>query len=457
MNHLLIGILRHGEKLSHPKFYRKEHNHGVAQAYALFVLGLCFSQHPKGSEWTGLGQSRLESQMEDNVSCEGIHREHSPYYHFFVFRHFHYAYELGHAQGIKFSEAFITRLQEMLSAGAHLIKPNGTLWAFGDTTANSPILIERNERSEWPIHVASDYLFSSSEGQEGTIPEKTSVLFPQAGICVLRSGWGEVGRVTQELCMAIRTGTFPTSHIHRDVGSFELYGYGDDLIVDSGGPYAYGHPLRGNYFLSTRAHNTVVVDGKDQSVGESQVVKWETTEQYDFLQIQHRNYFGTLHTRSFIFLRREYFIILDQVQSDKNHSYSQIFHLNEKLQIDLKEMMLATENLYGGPTVRIIPFCVDGLGIRIHRGSLDPWQGWRCVAEKSMVPNTAVEYQQEGTTARFGVVLFPESPQLSCNTQIAVHLDQSLAGSSITVTLENRTDHVRLSESGCLTVEHLRL
>ena len=376
MTQLIAGILRHGEKLSHPKFYRKDHNHGVAQAYALFVLGLCLSQHPKGSEWTGLGQSRIESQMEDNVSCEGLHREHSPYYHFFVYRHFHYAYELGKAQGITFSQAFATRLQDMLHSGVHLIKPNGAMWALGDTAVNSPVLIERNERSEWPINIAHDYLYSSSEGREGKIPERRSVLFPHAGLCFLRSGWGNGTRsVTQELCMAIRTGTFPTSHIHRDVGSFELYGYGDDLIVDSGGPYAYGHPLRGNYFLSTRAHNTVVVDGKDQGVGESQVVRWETTEQYDYLQIEHGNYSGTIHQRSIIFLRPDYFIILDQIQSDKSHSYSQIFHLHERLQIDLKEMMLATEDLSKGPTVRIIPFCLDGLGIRIHRGALDPWQG----------------------------------------------------------------------------------
>ena len=457
MNHLVAGIIRHGEKLSHPLFYRRDHNHGVAQAYALFVLGVVFSQHSLGVEWINLGMTRLEAQMEENVSSEGVHREHSPYYHFFVFRHFGYAYYLGESQGIKFSSAFIRRLQDMLRSGVHFVKPNGSMWAFGDTSISSPVLFEEMEGKDLLIQPANELLYCLSKGREGRMPDNSSVLFPNGGFCSLRSGWGNREELSQERCVAIRMGTFPTTHIHRDVGTFELYGYGDDLIVDSGGPYAYGHPIRGEYFLATRAHNTVMVDGQDQGIGQSSIINWKTTEQFDFLQMEHETYPGTTHNRSFIFVRPNYFIILDQLHSHDVHCYSQLFHLNERLHIVLQHMVATTENRFGGPTVRIVPFFKNGLGVRVHLGSFRPLQGWRCLSEKSMVPNATLEYQQEGSSVQFGVLIIPEPPNHPQETQVEVGSGESSPGLNLKVQVENRLDQILLPPSGNLTIEQISL
>ena len=453
---LLTAMVRHGEKLSHPSFYRRDHNHGVTQAYSLFLIGVLLRPHRFGAEWMELGRARLEAQIVENVSEEGLHREHSPYYHFFVFRHFFYAYRFAAAAGITFSPEYTTQLERMLSSGVFLLKPDGRLSALGDTAQSSPILIEDEERTEWPIDSAVEYLYGSSAGREGQVPKKSSVLFPDAGMACFRSGWGGTEKFVEERCMGIRTATFDTTHIHRDVGSFELYGYGDDLIVDSGGPYAYGHPLRGGYFLTTKAHNTVVVDGLDQEVGQSKIIDWQNTERFDSLHIEHENYSGTAHNRFFIFVRPEYFIILDHLNSNQERHYSQIFHLHEHLEAFLKHKDVMTENPYGGPTIRIIPFFLDDLDVRLHKGSLEPRQGWRCLAEKSKVPNVAVEYHRSGRSVQFGVLLVPEPPGCPRDAQVEVLDGGTSQRFCLRVRSGDNLDEIAYSGSDPLTVKQLK-
>jgi hypothetical protein len=409
MTDLFTAIVSHAEKLTNELFYRSEHNHGVTQAYALLAMGLLFSVHPRAERWKELGRTRLEEQMSKNISPEGIHREHSPYYHFYVFRQFFYAYHFAAAYGVGFSKDFTDRLQAMLSSGAHLLKPNGTLPALGDTSVASPILVEKSERNEWPIESAKNFLYSSTQGAEGTAPTDASILLPGAGYVFLRSGWGTEESFHEERFLAFRLSTSKSSHIHRDVFSFELYAYGDDLIVDSGGPFAYGHPLR-EFFLSTAAHNTVVADRQDQRVGEAQLLQWRTGDEYDLLDAQHQNYPDIIHRRAIIFVRPRYFIVLDRLESETFHSYSQLFHLSPALQAALDGLDISTFNASGSPTMKIIPLLKEDLGVTLQRGAFTPRQGWVCTGDRQMAPNTVVEYQHLGRSAAFAVLIVPEPP-----------------------------------------------
>jgi hypothetical protein len=56
------------------------------------------------------------------------------------------------------------------------------------------------------------------------------------------------------------------AHGHTDALSFTLRAFGVDIFVDPGTYDYFSYPEWRNYFRSTRAHNTVVVDKIDQSV-----------------------------------------------------------------------------------------------------------------------------------------------------------------------------------------------
>jgi hypothetical protein len=88
MRYLAAALVRHADRLSTEACYQPTHNHGVTQAYALLAIGLGLRGHPDADGWVRLGRDRLQAQMAANVSEEGVHREHSPHYHFYVFKQF---------------------------------------------------------------------------------------------------------------------------------------------------------------------------------------------------------------------------------------------------------------------------------------------------------------------------------------------------------------------------------
>lgn len=62
-----------------------------------------------------------------------------------------------------------------------------------------------------------------------------------------------------------RFGSF--SHSHADQNSFQLNAYGEPLLIDSGYYPSYGSPHHNLWTRQTRAHNTLLINGRGQSVG----------------------------------------------------------------------------------------------------------------------------------------------------------------------------------------------
>jgi hypothetical protein len=451
LGELLSAILRHAEKLTHPKFYRASHNHGVTQAYALLVVGLFFPVHLSASNWVEIARVRLEAQMMANVSEEGVHLEHSPFYHFYVFNQFLYAYQFGRSYGIEFSQAFIDRLKRMMICGAYLLKPDGTLPALGDTCRASPVLTGVEDVPNWLAGAKQIYRYSLSMGASGTVPEENSICWPGAGLALFRSGWGTERKFQNEYFLAVRIRTFDTAHIHRDQLSFELYAYGEDLVVDSGGPYGYGDVMR-EFFLSTAAHNTVVVDGQNQETGKGEILEWRTAESFDLLVMQHCSYPNVAHRRTILFVRPTYFVVIDRLEASATHAYSQLFHLSPNLTASCEGFAINTTSRSNGPTVKILPLTEEGLAVNLRYGADDPAQGWVCVGEGQKVPNPVVEYERAGSTVEFAVLLVPQAAGISSAVCARMEELPLNGGRRILVTRGNSVDEIEIDKNQRVTI-----
>jgi len=79
------------------------------------------------------------------------------------------------------------------------------------------------------------------------------MLFPSIDWAFLRSRWND----PQTVLFALKGGQKDWDHYHHDTNSFVLYAHGAPLLVD----LLYPHRLWG---CQTEAHNTVMVNGKDQ-------------------------------------------------------------------------------------------------------------------------------------------------------------------------------------------------
>lgn len=446
---LLTAILRHGRRLAHPAFYRPDHNHGVTQAYALLAIGLSVPSVAESPAWIRLGRARLLSQLADNFSEEGLHLEHSPYYQFYAYRQLADGYVFGTDRGVLFPDAYAEGLSRCYRAGAHLIKPDGRLAALGDTSSVSPILADTTGAHAGSAELCheSGFTWNPATGPPGTAG--ISFLSLGGGLAVLQSEIDADERPADRRYVALRLGTFPTSHIHRDVFGFEFYAYGEDLLVDSGGPYAYEDPVRA-YFVSTRAHNTVVVDDRDQEIGNSRLLQRESRSGRDVLVAEHSNYPGVTHRRSLVFSRGRYLLLFDILRSNREHSYRQLFHLSPTLTPILKGLAADTEHTSGGATLRLVPLSGVGVSARTRRGESDPLQGWVVAGERRRLPSSVVEYERAGREAAFAVLLLPEPRGARGAVEAVLEGDLLSGGCRVRVSLDGIADQFEFRDDGLL-------
>jgi len=150
----------------------------------------------------------------------------------------------------------------------------------------------------------------------GTMPRPELSLakrFRGVDWAILRSGW-EQG----DILFALQSGVWGSGHQHPDKNSFILEAYGERLLPDKGVP-TYGSP-RGPFFQRTISHNTITIDGENQTRANAKIVRFEHNDRFDLVESDAaRNYHKASRAlRRVLFVRprpklRGYFIIADEI------------------------------------------------------------------------------------------------------------------------------------------------
>lgn len=130
-----------------------------------------------------------------------------------------------------------------------------------------------------------------------------------------------------------------SGHNHNDGLNFTLFAQGEELIVDSAGPYAYGSALRANYFNSSAAHNVVLVNGEDRSGAAKFTGHGETPSPWMQAETMLGN---TKHTRTITMFNAESIKINDDIESVEDNTYTLLYHLPPKAAIQLEETTVIT-------------------------------------------------------------------------------------------------------------------
>ena len=201
-------------------------------------------------------------------------------------------------------EAQMTRKMEAYTA--FLMKPDSSLPLLGDT----------------------DYLKDERWRNEKLMelnPDTPSQAFEWSGLYAMRTGWDE-----EALYLFFTAGPYGIMHNHQDHLSFEVSGYGKHLIVEPGRT-PYGRTEQRNRLSSSMAHNTLTVDGLGQHRthiepdGPSKN-HFFTCHEFDFVDGRFDEGFGpdqslkVSHVRSILFVKPEYFLVMDQVLGDGAHN-----------------------------------------------------------------------------------------------------------------------------------------
>lgn len=327
------GAVEHlNDFLLKPENFEPEYNHGITQAAALLYTGSLFDSEEAPS-WQSIGRARLAIVIEQNVDDDGAQVEQSPFYHFYVLKFLWQILDWSRSAGVELNAEIEEKITSMVGFGQWFILPDGSLPLLGatqftDIRASGDAELYEQIEASFP-----QFEWFRSGGAAGESPTRRSQLFETAGFSVMRSiedpadglEWlyddsGGHGHLVFDV------GPYRTLHSDLDALSIFFFAAGAPIFVDSGlfsleeGPYQA-------YFRSTRAHNTVVVNGQDQSKGTATPRLRADGEFWSYQSGDHSLFDHARHVRGVFLIGANTLVVVDRVTSRIDYSWEQVWNL----------------------------------------------------------------------------------------------------------------------------------
>jgi hypothetical protein len=392
-------------------------NHLIGEAAGLFI-GSLMVDLPCSKRWTRRAASILEREALAQVWPDGVTREQTTAYQTFVFDFLFIAMRLGELNGISFSVAYRERLERMGEFVGALIDGNGDVPAIGDDDEGYVVVLShapgfRKYRSLLDS-AAIEFGRPDFRSWEGRADEKTFWLtgqaqpapaaggsrppaedFPDGGYHILRGAesivifdCGPLGYLSI------------AAHGHADALSVLLNYRGMPFLVDPGTYVYHSDRVWRDYFRGTRAHNTVLVDGLDQSVIGGSFL-WLRHAQATLLERgpgrvrgRHDGYARLddplIHEREVrLDVQNRVVIVTDRIDCRQEHAIDVLWHIHP-------DCLSAADGgritvTHGGAAIAIEP---EAGQVSLHRGETDPPLGWYSPGVDRKTPSTAVRWSR---------------------------------------------------------------
>lgn len=261
-------------------------NHYLGNITGLLCMTM-FLQGPGMARRRNQYLTQIQKEILRQVYEDGGDYEASFSYHVLVLQMFTSAFLLMRAEGVPIEQEFIVRLQKMYEYLAEIAGPCGYLPHVGDTDDGRVELLTSDLKQiiTQPPDQRNSLLVSGmigignglfDLGYQGSFEDAAwyglpaaksksndsrQIVFPKSGVGVARSGTAEV------IFCAIPNGIHGGgSHSHNDKLSLILRLGGQELFCDAGTFCYTRDAAKRNQFRSTRAHNTIMVDGEEQNL-----------------------------------------------------------------------------------------------------------------------------------------------------------------------------------------------
>ena len=332
---MLLSMTQQAEYLYNPDHWRRYSNWGTFENSGFSKFVLMFPEFKRSEQWLKEIYFRMRFQLENSFYPDGMHIEVSPSYHsheMSVWFDFLHLAELNNVKNPWSPQNFLVPLQDLIvrqaSALMHWYKPTGFMPQVGDTDHSDEREILLKIGSKWN---RPDLIYAATNGENGEPPDETSVAFPQGGYYILRSGWGNEQRsFSDELYLLFDCGLNKPWHAHYDMLNIVMTAYCHDLLKDPG-RFTYNEDDERKYFKSTAAHNTIVIDGQDQSRSYiPQKAEWHSLSGLDYVIGQQNSDPEVNHQRSILFVKPAYWIVIDRLTGTGEHTYDQYWHLSDR-------------------------------------------------------------------------------------------------------------------------------
>lgn len=332
------SVWEHGNRLY---ITHSVNNWLIMEMEGLLYIGILYPWFEEAGKWKRLSFDTLIRELKGQIYGDGFQVELTTEYHRGVIFDYTSIFHICIASGMKISDEDMAVLERSSETALKLMRPDGGLPDINDgvifpaaeNMGNTAALFPDNKKLRWLV----------SGGKEGNKPEYTSVMFENAGIAVMRSGWDR-----GDTWGLFDAGVFGAGHQHEDKLNFLMQGAGGYILTEAN-RYAYDSSEMRRYCLATEGHNTVMVNGCGQSrrrtyrwskdqLEWTAPVEYHFTDEYDYVKGFYDEGYGedgvkyARHERTVIFVRKSelkpYFLVIDRLISEEENDYETLWHID---------------------------------------------------------------------------------------------------------------------------------
>jgi uncharacterized heparinase superfamily protein len=413
---------------------RADH-HLIGNGRALLAAGWYFDGND-AVRWRSLSRDLLWAQLRTQVQDDGGHCERSPMHHALVLSDYLEVLAIMRSAGEEIPPWVVKKVRGMAGFLQRLLLPDGELPLMHDSVSGStPPAAELlsiaaalfrepslRSRAEGPLDVWP-YILLGDDGAR-TYAQLTRVEEPPTSCALRRTGYYVLaGPDGDEMIVDAQGIAAPHlgAHAHCNIFGYELAVGGQRVIVDSGVSGYEPGPWR-DYFRSTRAHNTVSVDGAEQSelwgafnvARYAQVgpVRWLVRDGLTYLEGTHDGFTrlapGLLHTRRIFFLPGRFWCVCDDVRGSGVRELESFIHFHPETRIEVTcNGSAAFQAHWTNGTMRVVPFEMES--VELTSGSFDGTpRGWYAPTFGAVSPAPVLMLRARGELPRtFGYLLLP--------------------------------------------------
>ena len=460
------SVWEHGWRLRN---FHRTGNWLIMEMNGLAQIGILYPQFLDAPAWKKYAFDRMVEELTAQVYPDGWQVELSTGYHQVDINNYQWLIDVCTAYDEPIPPAFRAGMERMHAVNVLLMMPDGRLPDVNDGGWHEVARLMKNAAADYLER--TDFLWARTKGSQGRPPAVTSHAFPYAGYYVMRTGWK-----ADAVWALLDAGHFGYGHQHEDKLNLLLHAYGR-LLLTEGGNYAYDASEMRRYVLSTRAHNTIRVDGEDQNRRLSyNRTNFDVTipsdgtlrsgPACDVAEGVYDEGYGpdaarvVAHRRKVIFLKQKTFEVSETLRQAQGrlskvcapcvlvidrltptdaaaHTYQVLWHLNADA--------VATDGLTvrsadaGQPNLAIIPAPAAGLTVRVVSGQETPeFQGWKAIknhqqGEYAATPTALYEWTVAGP-ARLVTLLYPTRAGAACPVA-AVSASPDVAATAIQLAL----------------------
>ena len=459
------SVRDHGHRLEKPL---ASNNWRIMELNGLLKVAMLFPFLSEARAWRESALAEFERQLALQVYPDGFQFELSPGYHGVIPHDYAGIISLFRMRGETPPGFVLGGIEKAYDVYPRLSRPDRRVPPLNDSNV---VDLRREMEGALKLYPArEDFRWFATDGAKGSAPAYLSYAFPYAGAAVFRSSWA-----TNAVWGYMDCSPFGRGHQHEDKLNVLVSAYGKNMVVEPGN-YAYDASEMRKYVISTRAHNTIMVDGREQLARRK--YKWHDgdiakradfgwlaspdvdaasasfTAGYGFSADVTSAYFHTqgeavppndmtVHTRTLVFFKNvpglaPFFAVVDRLEAPdaRERTYESPWHL-ETCDLEVDGARFVAD--FGAGVGLSAAFSDNDASIVDMKGSKSPYQGWMPISppgphEHRPIPTPVLKGRFSGGKRIVGV-LYPYCG--GANRVVGVRASPDVREKSITLLLSD--------------------